>query len=202
MKLRISQKNRYSARIELDDVCRGTLPLKVLLPLYPADFCGEVSKEEAGEVLKLLEKQACSLLLDYLAKAEHSEFQCRNLLKRRQFDPRIIDNCVSFCQEQNYLDDARFSEVLISSYINRRASKRAIITKLRGQRIPASVWEPLLDELYPKEDLKNNLGELLQKYCVTHSKLEPHKLRKKAFNYLYRKGFDLEDIRSAWEGMD
>lgn len=202
MKLRIIQKNSYSVRIELDDVCRGTLPLKVLLPLYPADFCEEISQEQAGEVLKLLEKQACNLLMEYLAKAEHSEFQCRNLLKRRQFDTRIIDKCVSFCQEQNYLDDARFSEVLISSYITRHASKRAIIAKLREQRIPASVWEPLMDELYPKEDMKNNLAELMQKYCATHSKLEPHKLREKAFNYLYRKGFDLEDIRSTWEGME
>jgi len=139
--------------------------------------------------------------LDYLAKAEHSEFQCRNLLKRRQFDPGIIDSCVSRCREQKFLDDARFSEVLISSYINRRASKRAIIAKLRGQRIPASVWEPLLDELYPREDLKDNLEELLRKYCASHGKLEPRKLRERAFNYLYRKGFDLEDIRAAWENM-
>jgi regulatory protein len=202
MKLRISRKNRYSARVELDDVCRGTLPLKVLLPLYPEDFCGEITSGEAGELLKLLEKQACTLLLDYLAKAEHSEFQCRNLLKRRQFSPQIIDCCISRCKEQKYLDDARFAEVLIASYITRRASRRAIIAKLREQRVPTSIWEPLINELYQKNDQKQNLGELMQKYCARHGSLETHKLKEKVFAYLYRKGFELEDIRSAWETMD
>jgi len=200
-RLRTIPKNRYTVRVELDGICRGTLPTRVLLPLWPEDFEGEIERDKAQELLALLEKQAFSTLLDYLAKAEHSEFQCRNLLKRKEFDPRIIDAAIQRCREQNFLSDARFADVLIRSYIARKASKRAIIAKLREQRIPGEIWTELLEELYPREQASENISELLAKYCSTHRGLPRQKLRGKAFGYLFRKGFELEEIQSAWEEL-
>ncbi|MBW6514084.1 MAG: RecX family transcriptional regulator [Candidatus Syntrophosphaera sp.] len=185
----------------MDETCRGILPLRVLLPLYPAEFCGDISDAEAKELLDLLKKQALYLLMDYLAKAEHSEFQCRNLLKRKQFEASIREETIARCRELGYLDNARFAEVLINSHIARRASKRAISAKLREQRIAPLIWEPLLEELYDKEEAADNLSLLLKKYCATHRGLEPQKLKEKAFTYLFRKGFDLGDIQAAWEDL-
>lgn len=199
MTLRTAPKNRYTARVELDGICRGTLPTRVLLPLWPDNFEGEITEGEAKELLTTLENHAYSILLDYLAKAEHSEFQCRNLLRRKEFEPRIIESALMRCREQNFLNDARFAEVLIRSYIARKASKRAIISKLREQRVSAELWSALLDELYPRQQASENISELLAKFCATHRELPLQKLREKAFNYLYRKGFDLADIQSAWE---
>lgn len=201
MKLRTTAKNRYSARVELDGICRGTLPTRVLLPLFPDNFEGEISEAEARELTTVLKKQAFSILVDYLAKAEHSEMQCRKLLQRKEFEPRISEEALQRCRELNYLDDARFAEVLIRSYVSRKASRRAIIAKLREQRIPAELWSVLLEELYPRQQAEENISELLAKYCATHRDLPRQKLKERAFGYLFRKGFDLADIQSAWEEL-
>jgi regulatory protein len=202
MHLRIVPKTKYTSLVELDGICRGTLPGRVLLLYFPEDFCGEVDTEAADKIMQTLRSFAFSLVLDYLAKAEHSEWQCRNLLRRRSFDPPIIEDCLSRCREMKYLDNSRFAEVLISSWITRKASKRAIIAKLREQRIPSSVWEPLMAELYVKEEAVQSVTDLLKKYCASHRDLPRPKLREKAFTYLYRKGFDLDEIRAAWEDLD
>lgn len=186
----------------IDDSCRGILPNRMLLPLYPLDFDAEISAGELATLLQLLEKQAFNQLTDYLAKAEHSEQQCRNLLKGKQFDNALIEAVISRLIELNYLDNARYAEIAITSLINRKASKRAIIAKLKEQRISASIWEPLLGELYDQEQAADNLEALLSKYCATHRTQPYKKLKEKAFTYLYGKGFDLADIQIAWENLN
>lgn len=175
--------------------------MRVLLPLFPLDFEGEISDEQAQEMIQTLQRQAFTTLVDYLAKAEHSELQCRNLLQRKEYEPGMIEEALSRCRELNYLNNARFAEVLVRSYIARKASRRAIIAKLREQRISADIWEPLLNELYPRQQAKENIGELLAKYYVAHRDLPTNKLKEKSFNYLFRKGFDLADIQSAWDDL-
>lgn len=202
MKLRIQPKTRFSAHVEIDGICRGTLPLRVLLQYYPAEFAGEVGSAEVEDLLKLLRDQAFNLLVDYLAKAEHSEWQCRNFLKRKNFEDSIIEGCLARCRKLNYLNDKRFSELLVSSYLERRASKRAIIAKLREQRISETIWGPVLERLYDPKQASGGLSELLQKYCLSHRGLPRNKLKEKAFSHLFRKGFELEDIRAAWESLD
>lgn len=143
MQLRISPKNSSNLRVELDGICRGTLPTRVLLPLFPTNFEGKITAEQASELLQIMRKQAFSILVDYLAKAEHSSQQCRNLLQRKEYHAQIIEEALERCRSLNYLDDSRFSEVLINSYVTRKASKRAIIAKLREQQI-----SPISGNLY------------------------------------------------------
>ena len=199
MRLRIVQKKKYSALIELDGSPRGTLPLRELAPLFPADYESGVDAAAWLKLQELLHKRALNLLLDYLAKAEHSSLQCRNLLRRQRFDAETIELSLHKCRELRFLDDARFAEQLISNYLARKASKKSIIAKLREQRIPASLWEPLMAELYIPGEAAQNLSDLLRKYCAKQKDLTRAKLREKAFTYFYRKGFDLADIQAAWE---
>lgn len=202
MILRIAQKTKHTVTIELDSVSRGSLPQRMLPAAWPVGFAGEASPDEVGELLAILRQRAWNLLLDWVAQAERSSFQARNFLKKKLFDQATIDAILDDFRENNYLDDARFAAMLIRSYSGRRASKREIVAKLRAQRIPTSVWEPLLAELYSPAEAKDNLAELLAKYCATHRDLPRPKLREKAFTFLYRKGFDLEDIQAAWNSLD
>jgi SOS response regulatory protein OraA/RecX len=162
----------------------------------------DIDSGKADELLHVLDHHAFTILLDYLAKSEHSELQCRNLLKRKEFHSSIINHAIQQCKKLRYLDDGRFAEVMINSFANRKASKRAIVAKLREQHIPSSVWEHLLNELYPQEMATGNITELMAKYCVTHRDLPRAKLREKVFGYLFRKGFELSDIQSAWDDLN
>jgi len=201
MILRISSKNKYLARIELDYVCWGILPIKQLSSLYPAEYEGEISDSEAAELIQMLKDYAFNLLVKYLVKEEHSQHQCALFLHRKGFCPEIIQNAVNRCLNLNYINDQRFAELLISSYVNRKASKRAIIAKLSANRIPINIWKPILEKLYTEEKKNSNLEELLNKYFSAHKDLPPEKLKERAFGYLYRKGFDPDDIREAIENL-
>jgi len=201
MRLRINPKNKLAVIIEIDGVNQGTLPRRVLPPSFPEGFEGEADSGETGELLDLLRARAFNLLLDWLAKSEHSTLQCRAYLKRHLFHPSLAEEAIERLRQLNYLSDERFAETLIRSYANRRASRRAIIAKLREQRIPSSLWEPLLAEIYPRQEASSNLRELLARYCASHSELPRNKLREKAFTHFFRKGFELQDIQSAWEAL-
>ncbi len=199
MNLRITARNKYSCLIELDGIGWGVLPARMLPPLFGTGFEGQIAEQEAENLTNLLYVRARDLLFDYLAKAEHSERQCRLLLGRKQFHPTLIDAAVAKCRELNFLSDARFAELLIRSYLERRASRRAIVAKLREQRIPAEVWEPLMAGLYDKQDAAQGLKEMMAKYLGKNRDLPRPKLKEKAFTHFFRKGFEIDEIREAWE---
>lgn len=201
MKLRILPKSKFITTIELDDDRYGILPIKQISSLYPVGYSDEISPDAATEIIQLLKDYAFNLLVSYLAKEERCKYQCFLYLHRKGFHQEIIQDAIQRCLKLNYINEQRFAELLISSYINRKASKRVIISKLSANRIPSYIWKPLLEKLYTEEEIINNLEEMLNKYCSAHRDLPPEKLKERAFGYLYRKGFDADDIRSALENL-
>lgn len=199
MKLRIwtePGKSRKSL-IFIDDKLWGALPVRALPAPYPENYEG--GDDDAAAFIALLKEQALNQLLEYLARFEHSEWQSRQFLKRRRYHESIIDECLTFCLQKNYINDARFAELLIRSQIERGGSKTAIISKLYEQHIKTQHWQPVLDELYDREDASDKLFAVLNAYCGKQSGLEHNKLKDKVFSYLYRKGYELDLISAAWE---
>ena len=179
----------------------GTLPVKVL-PLFVRPFqVQEIDREEAAELWALLKSHARSLLLDYLAKAEHSEHQSRELLKKRSFDKAIIDELIDYCKEKKFIDDARYSEIYIRSWLKRGIGLKLLRSKLREQRIAQSIWEPLLEEMYEPEAGFDTLKTQMQKYISRQKEMPYNKLKDKTFGYFVNKGFDLDLIAGAWRAL-
>ncbi|HPV15373.1 MAG TPA: RecX family transcriptional regulator [Candidatus Cloacimonadota bacterium] len=203
MTLRTIAKTEKSRDLTLflDDRCVGTLPVKVL-PLFVRPFqVQEIDREEAAELWALLKSHARSLLLDYLAKAEHSEHQSRELLKKRGFDKAIIDELIDYCKEKKFIDDARYSEIYIRSWLKRGIGLKLLRSKLREQRIAQSIWEPLLEEMYEPEAGFDTLKTQMQKYISRQKEMPYNKLKDKTFGYFVNKGFDLDLIAGAWRAL-
>jgi SOS response regulatory protein OraA/RecX len=188
-----------SSQILIDNVSWGVLSDRTLLPLYPLPFEGEIATDAFNELCALLEKQSREQLLKYLADSEHSSSQCRDYLKRKQVHPSIISRIVSDYLERKYIDDARFVRILITSLIERGKSRNHIIHKLRELSLPAELWEDVLSELYNPESSLETLKELVLKLRLQHRELPVAKQKEKVFASLFRKGFDLDLIHSAWQ---
>ena len=202
MKLKYWKKSERSAYLSLNDEIWGVLSLRTLHRLYPLSCEAEISEAEAQHLILELEKKAWWQITEYLAKAEHSEYQCRLFLGRKDYHKSIIDKCIALCKEKTYLDDARFAEILIRSLFERGKSKRVIIEKLYGQRIPPSLYEPILQELQDPEQNQQLLREQIQKLLYKHRAEEPWKAKEKVYASLFRKGFSLDEFAQAWEGPD
>jgi len=180
----------------------GVLSLRTLHHLFPFAAETEISDEAAQELITKLENAAWHQLTDYLAKAEHSEYQCRSLLKRKAYHPQIVEKCVFLAKEKGYLDDKRFAEILIRSLYERGKSRRAILMKLREQHISPQISESLVESLHDPENSISLLSEQINKLRFRYRDEQPYKQKAKIFASLYRKGFSLDEIASAWETLD
>jgi len=201
MKLSYQTKNEKSraAYVSLDDTVWGVLDIRTLRSMYPFASMLELDEGGARELIGLLEKRAWWLLTEYLAKAEHSEHQCREYLTRKDFHPQIIEKCLKLAKDKQYIDDSRFSEILIRSLREKGKSKRYIIQKLYAQKIPESIYGKLLEEGIDPQSSLDMLMEQISRLRYRYRDLPLFKQKEKIFASLYRKGFDLDDIAAAWE---
>lgn len=179
----------------------GTLPIKVLPLFVLVDQDQDIDSEEAEQIHALLKKHARKLLLDYLAKAEHSEQQSREHLLKRGFDTAIIDELIQYCKEYKYIDDARYSEIYIRSWLNRGIGLKLLKSKLREQRISEAIWQPLLEKLYEPKEGFELLKDRMQIYISRQKDMPQRKLKEKAFAYFVNKGFDLDMIAAAYREL-
>ena len=200
MTLRIVRTNPKgrTALIYIDDQCVGTLPIRVLPPFCAPENSCQINSDQAAQIMELLSSYARKLLLDYLAKAEHSQWQSRQLLLRRRFDEAIIDQQINYAIQHSFIDDARYSEIYIRSWINRGIGKRLLISKLYEQRIDPTIWKPLLEVMYKEEDGSHKLEEQMQSYIARQKEMPAQKLKEKVFGYFIRKGYDLDEVMRAW----
>jgi len=113
--------------------------------------------------------------------------------------PEIVGKIVSDYLERKYIDDSRFVRILVSSLLERGKSRSFIKLKLREYSIAAELGEAALKELYKPEDSMETLKEMVLKLRLQHKELPEYKQKEKVFTSLYRKGFDLEQIQSAWQ---
>lgn len=192
-----SEKERNS-RVNLDNICWGILPDRILLPLFPIPFYSEISDDKAEELIALIAAYARDQLFKYLGVAEHNSHQCRDLLSRKKIHPSLIDALIAEFIDKKYIDDARFVNILIESLLERGKSKNYIKGKLRELNMPAELWENALNEAYNPETTLDNLKEMILKLRLSYRDLPPAKQKEKIINSLYRKGFDLDDIFTAW----
>lgn len=201
MKLKYWAKNEKTraAHVSLDSEVWGVLDIRTLRSMYP--FASELELDAGGlkELIAELEKRAWWLLTEYLAKAEHSEYQCQQYLERKEFHPSIITKCLKLAKEKNYLDDRRFAEILIRSLLDRGKSQRFISQKFYTHKIAESIYGELLAAAIDPQESRHQLAEMVLKLRHQHRDLPLYKQKEKAFASLYRKGFDLEDIAAAWE---
>lgn len=153
----------------------------------------ELSKEEAG---KLKEQAAIDKayhrVLALLARRPRSEWEIRDYLKRKKYDPPTAEVILNKLSRINLVNDRTFAKMWVD---NRRALKptslRRLKQELRQKRIADDIIDEVLDE--DNADEREVLRELIEKKRSRY----PDKL--KFMQYLARQGYNYEDIKSALE---
>jgi regulatory protein len=112
-----------------------------------------------------------------------------NKLKSMGYDNSIINNVLEKLIKQRYIDDEYYTELYIKEKKERLYSKYRIYNELYRKGIDPSIITSKLDQLY--EDEIDTIKKLIIKKRVsTNDKL-------KIKNYLFRKGFMIEDINKV-----
>jgi SOS response regulatory protein OraA/RecX len=180
--------------IKIDDSVWGTLSEKALRTLFHYHVGSfDITETEALLLQEELLRTAWNNLLNWLGKQERSTFESSEYLKRQSFHPSIIESCITEAVSKHFIDNSRYCRLLIESLIIRNKSPRIIKAKLMEKRLPATLWEPLLSEMYKPQDKQTALREQAEIAYRRYRNLDKHACYEKCLTSLYRKGFDLDD---------
>ncbi|WP_434564180.1 regulatory protein RecX [Thermoanaerobacterium thermosaccharolyticum] len=137
----------------------------------------------------LVNKSAYNDSLKFLSYSMRTKKELIDKLKLKGYDDSIINNVLEKLIQQRYIDDEYYAELYIKEKKERLYSKYRIYNELYRKGIDPSIITSKLDQLY--EDEIDTIKKLIIKKRVsTNDKL-------KIKNYLFRKGFMIEDINKV-----
>lgn len=186
--------------------CKVTIDDEFAFVLYKGElrlYKLAQGREISGECFQtintvVLPKRAKLRAMNLLAKREYSTARLKEKLRDGYYSESVIDDTISFLEENHYLDDFRYAECYISQYESSR-SKQRIRQDLLKVGISADLIEKAMlhweDENGPI-DQQNLIKELLRK-----RKYDPFeadfKTKQREFAFLLRKGFTADEVRKA-----
>lgn len=133
-------------------------------------------------------KKALNSAYRFLARRDHSIYELRQKLLRKNFDGQVIDSVINRLLELDYLDDLEFARSFIRHCQKiRQMGPVRIFYELRKRGVSREIIDISSDEY--SEDLEKDI--ILK---IILSKLELGKREDKIIQYLQRKGFYLEKI--------
>lgn len=147
-----------------------------------------------------------NIALYYLERFESSEENLRSVLKRRVdkyafYDKEYnteqayqwIEEVVSECLTQNFVNDERFAGFKFANYLNAGKPRRYIEQKLKQKGIDEKIISSLFEEAdYSEKDLALNFAKKKKIGCFRENKEMQKEYRQKDFGTLIRAGFDYE----------
>ncbi len=130
--------------------------------------------------------------LHLIARRARSEWEIRDFLKRKEYEPEFVDAIVARLYERRYLDDEAFARMWVE---NRRllkpTSRRKLTLELKQKRVSSEVIDQVLGEDKDVTDEREVLRELVLK------KQSRYPDQSKFMQYLARQGYSYDDIKSV-----
>jgi SOS response regulatory protein OraA/RecX len=120
--------------------------------------------------------------------------------KTQQFPEALpfIDEVISFLLEEKYLNDKEF----IKEYVRSRTTSKPRSGYLMTRELNMKGVSPEdIEQYFQKSPLDEDelAKRALAKVCGRWKNIHPFKRKKKAYDYLARKGFSYDIIRSIYE---
>lgn len=130
--------------------------------------------------------------LDMLSRRARSVWELRDYLRRKDYEPEIIDQIITRLKKSQYIDDYNFAKAWVD---NRRllkaTSKRKLSQELKQKRVEQSVIDRVLAE--DDTDELAVIRELIAKKRTQSRYQDDQKL----IAYLLRQGFSYSDVKEA-----
>ena len=196
-KIEYQKNNKDRVNIYLDDNFAFGLDLNIMIK-YSLAKNMELEDEFIDEILIAEEEiKTYNYALSVLSRVAKSEKKLRDKMQEKGYDNNFIDKAIIKLKQQKYLDDERYSEMLISSKIN--------ISKYGKRKIKEALYEKGIDReiIDEKLGLLSEDDELERAFTLGAKKLNTLKeedIRKKSLklsNYLINKGFDFSVVKKA-----
>jgi len=155
----------------------------------------EVELEELQQTAVL--DKAYMRSLNLLSRRARSEWELRDYLKRKDYDPPTIDIILNRLTKAGYVDDYKFATSWVETrHLLKNISQRKLWQELKQKRISDDVISQVLGE--DETDEQDTLKDLIAKKR-TQSRYQDHQ---KLIAYLMRQGYRYDDVKAAMTEPD
>ena len=196
---RIVKKGRKDVTIYFDDDKYLILSVEVFLKsgLKKGDNVDEDRFSFLIEQNKLYHIKQKALRL--LGRRQHSVFELRTKLWRKDYEQKLIDSVISDLKENKYLNDEDFIlEFVAAKSKSKNWSLRRIISELIKRGISSKQIDSALKGQLIDSDKENVAGLAKKKYELLLKRgLDQNELKKRMYSYLLSKGFDYELVKTV-----
>ncbi|MEI6481078.1 MAG: RecX family transcriptional regulator [Candidatus Saccharibacteria bacterium] len=157
----------------------------------------KVGKEiTPGELAELKDTarsdKAYGQALGLIARRKRSEWEIRDYLKRKEYEPELVESLVERLYKSRWLDDTAFAQMWVE---NRRllksTSARRIAQELKAKRVSDDVIAQALAQ--DETDENDVLRDLVERKQRQTRYQDPQKL----MAYLIRQGYNYADVKQA-----
>jgi regulatory protein len=132
---------------------------------------------------------------DFLSYRTRSTSEIKSKLRAKKISSRTIDRIVEHLKNLGLLNDEEFAKELVQGRLGSKPlGKRVLKQKLIQKGISGPVGDKVLDEMLSGEKEKEMALKVYRKYLPKTKNLDRIKKRKKLFDHLIRKGFDIDTV--------
>lgn len=193
--LRTSNLKTYLKIVRTDQGILGALPGKMLSAAIYQNDEAELDEDQMMLLKETLFKFAQEKLLNYLASAEKTVYDCRIYLKKWYVSEDNINNLIETAILKKFLSDERYARMMIEDAILFHKSPEEIKIKLKQKKISSTLYQPLLKELYTQDSMTETLSALIDSLLTRYYELTEKQKYDKIATFLYRKGYKYDQFR-------
>lgn len=196
-KIEYQKNNKDRLNVYLDESYAFSVDMDVMIKYSLAknkvledDFIIQVLKAEE-------ETRAYSYAVSLLSRFPKSEKQLMEKMTEKGYDAAFIDSAVSRLKEQRYLDDERYTDMVINSRLNTsKEGKHKIRESLYSKGIDRDIINEKLESISAEDELERACA-LGAKKLGSIKETDTRKKMVKLSNYLVNKGFEYGTVRKA-----
>jgi len=195
------KRNPGRVSIYLDGAFGFGLDEEVLFrnPIHEGDSLSESFID--GVLLSDERVRAKAKALRLLSHRALATDELRRKLLERDFSERTVKRVVEDLRRVGLLDDGAFAASFVRSrMIQRPCSKKLLVLELKHRGIGENAAVEAVEAAYGPDSEEEVAGALFSAKMASLKGENPRKARKKAVDFLYRRGFDWELIRGAMDG--
>lgn len=187
------QRKKDRVNIYIDNKFAFGLSLE-LKYIYDLQIDKEINDDFIEDVLKEEEaRKAINVALNFLSYRQRSEREIRNKLKEKGYEENYVERAISFCKDQNYIDDKVFAENFVKDKINlNNFGTLRLKRELMLKGIDEDTIESVLVE--DNNDEYERALEIATKKYPTYKDDDRNKTYRKLGGFLQRKGYSFDIV--------
>lgn len=200
-RLEYQKNNKNRVNVYLNDIFAFGIDLNIMIK-YSLTKDMELEDEFIEDILKSEEEiSTYNYAISILARYSKSEYKLKQKMLQKGYDVVFIEKAIIKLKQNKYLDDERYSEMLIDNKINiSKYGKKRIKEALYEKGINKEIIEDKINQLSDEDELERALI-IGQKKLNTLIEQDTIKKKMKLTNFLIYKGFDYSIVKKTLEQL-